>query len=147
MYIYVCICLHKYINICMYICMCAKLLQPCLTLHNVTDCSLPRSSVHGVSQARILEWVAIVYSRDICICACIYIYLNLMMKRHPLNPAGNHFRQCSDSNIRQKSIVKFNLLVSLGSPKRNQIHIVTEAFVFWCTHTHRILWKRRGRRE
>ena len=58
-----------------------------------------------------------------------------MMKRHPLNPAGNHFRQCSDSNIRQKSIVKFNLLVSPDSPKRNQIHIVTEAFVFWCTHT------------
>ena len=27
------------------------------------DCSLPGSSVHGISQARILEWVAIPYSR------------------------------------------------------------------------------------
>ena len=27
------------------------------------DCSLPGSSVHGVFQARILEWVAISYSR------------------------------------------------------------------------------------
>ena len=34
------------------------LLQLCPTLCNITDCSLPGSSVHGVSQARILEWVA-----------------------------------------------------------------------------------------
>ena len=29
------------------------------------DCSLPGSSVHGISQARIPEWVAISFSRDI----------------------------------------------------------------------------------
>ena len=29
------------------------------------DCSLPGSSVHGISQARILEWVAILFSRDL----------------------------------------------------------------------------------
>ena len=27
------------------------------------DCSLPGSSIHGISQARILEWVAIFFSR------------------------------------------------------------------------------------
>ena len=27
------------------------------------DCNLPGSSVHGISQARILEWVAIPFSR------------------------------------------------------------------------------------
>ena len=32
---------------------------------NPRDCSLPGSSVHGVSQARILEWVAISFSRDL----------------------------------------------------------------------------------
>jgi len=31
--------------------------QSCLTLFNPMDCSLPGSSVHGISQARILEWV------------------------------------------------------------------------------------------
>ena len=36
--------------------------QSCLTLCNPTDCSLP-SSVHGISQASILEWVAISYFR------------------------------------------------------------------------------------
>ena len=34
-----------------------------LTLCNPVDCSLPGSSVHGISQARILEWVAITFSR------------------------------------------------------------------------------------
>ena len=29
------------------------------------DCSLPGSSVHGILQARILEWVAISFSRDL----------------------------------------------------------------------------------
>ena len=37
--------------------------QSCLTLCNPMDCSLPGSSVHGILQARILEWVAIPSSR------------------------------------------------------------------------------------
>ena len=31
--------------------------QSCLTLHDPMDCSLPGSSVHGIFQARVLEWV------------------------------------------------------------------------------------------
>ena len=38
--------------------MCAKLLQLCLTLCNPMDCSWQDSSVHGIGQARILEWGA-----------------------------------------------------------------------------------------
>ena len=37
--------------------------QLCLTLCHSTDYSPPDSSVHGIFQARILEWVAISYSR------------------------------------------------------------------------------------
>ena len=37
--------------------------QSCPTLGDPTDCSLPGSSDHGISQARILEWVAISSSR------------------------------------------------------------------------------------
>ena len=44
-------------------CVCAKLLQLCLTLCNPILCSFPGSSVHGILQARILEWVAIPFSR------------------------------------------------------------------------------------
>ena len=38
--------------------------QSCQTLCNPTDSSLPGSSVHAISQARILEWVAIPFSQD-----------------------------------------------------------------------------------
>ena len=41
----------------------AKLLQSCPTLSNAMDCSLPGSSVHGIFQARVLEWVAIAVSK------------------------------------------------------------------------------------
>ena len=46
-------------------CLRAKLLQSCLTLCNPMYCSPPSSSVHGILQARILEWVAIFSSRDL----------------------------------------------------------------------------------
>ena len=38
--------------------------QLCLSLCNPVDCSPLGSSVHGILQARILEWVAISYSRS-----------------------------------------------------------------------------------
>ena len=38
--------------------------QSFLTLCNLTNCSLPGSSVHGILQARILEWVVISFSRS-----------------------------------------------------------------------------------
>ena len=38
--------------------------QSCPTLFDPMDCSLPDSSVHGILQAIILEWVAIPFSRD-----------------------------------------------------------------------------------
>ena len=40
-----------------------KVTQSCLTLCDPMDCSLPSSSVHGILQARVLEWVAISFSR------------------------------------------------------------------------------------
>ena len=39
--------------------------QLCLTLCNPMDCSWPGSPVHGVLQARMLEWVAIPFSGDL----------------------------------------------------------------------------------
>ena len=43
----------------------AKSLQSCLTLCDPMDCSLPGTSVHGIFQARVLEWVAIAFSDKI----------------------------------------------------------------------------------
>ena len=44
-------------------CVCAQLLQSCLTRCDPVDCSPPGSLVHGILQARILEWVAMPSSR------------------------------------------------------------------------------------
>ena len=42
----------------------AKSLQSCPTLCDPMDCSPPGSSVHGIFQARVLEWGAIAFSGD-----------------------------------------------------------------------------------
>ena len=40
-----------------------SLTQSCLTLCDPMDCNLPDSSVYGILQARILEWITIPFSR------------------------------------------------------------------------------------
>ena len=46
-----------------YISCCCLVTKSCLTLCYPVDCSPPGSSVHGISQARVLEWVAIPFSK------------------------------------------------------------------------------------
>ena len=74
-------------------------------LHDPMECSPPGSSVHGILWARILEWVAISFSRGsslpsdlhcrqvlhhlshqgspyyvcVCVCVCVYIYIYIHM--------------------------------------------------------------------
>ena len=40
----------------------SEVAQSCQTFSDPMDCSLPGSSVHGIVQARVLEWVAIAFS-------------------------------------------------------------------------------------
>ena len=40
----------------------SEVTQSCPTLSDPVDCSLPGSSIHGISQARVLEWGAIAFS-------------------------------------------------------------------------------------
>ena len=51
--LYVCVCVC--VCVCVRVRVCAHL---CLTLCNFMDCSPSGSSVHGISQARVLEWAA-----------------------------------------------------------------------------------------
>ena len=51
-----------YSRVCVCVCVHAEWLQSCQTLYNPMDCSLPGSSVHGIFQARVLEWGAIAFS-------------------------------------------------------------------------------------
>ena len=61
----------------------SEVAQSCLTLSNPMDCSLPGSSIHGIFQARVLEWGAIAFS-DIAyyilaISKCLYFFINSVL--------------------------------------------------------------------
>ena len=55
--------------------------QSCSTPSHPMDCSLPGSSVHGILQARVLEWGAIAFSKKtVCVCVCVqFIHTHIYM--------------------------------------------------------------------
>ena len=61
--------------------------QSCPTLRDPMDCSPPGSSVHGIFQARVLEWVAIAFSKNKhyskgkgeCVCVCVCVCVSVCM--------------------------------------------------------------------
>ena len=57
-YIFMCV------FVCVCVCVCVQSLQSSQTLCDSMDCSLPGPSVHGILQARILEWVTMPSSRE-----------------------------------------------------------------------------------
>ena len=76
----------------MCVCMHAKSLQSCSALCDPMNCSLPGSSVHGILQARIVEWVAMPSFREssqgsnpslLCLLHCQVGSLSLMPLESP----------------------------------------------------------------
>ena len=53
-----CFCEEETVCVCVCVCVCVRVTQSCLTLCDSMDCILSGSSVHGILQARTLEWVA-----------------------------------------------------------------------------------------
>ena len=57
----------------------SKVIQSCLTLWDPMDCSLPRSFVYGIFQARVLEWIAIALETNwnyfVHVWHCIQVYI------------------------------------------------------------------------
>ena len=70
-----------------------KLLSPVLLFVSM-DCSLPGSSLHGILQARVLEWIAISFSRGSSIC---HFLLQGIFPTQGLNPGLPHSRQTLQS--------------------------------------------------
>jgi len=52
--------------VCVCVCVCVLVAQSCPTLCNPIDCSPPGPSIHGILQARTLEWVAMSFSKRNC---------------------------------------------------------------------------------
>ena len=57
----------------------SKVVRSCLTLHDPMDCSLTGSSIHGIFQARVLEWGAIAFSTTSA------------LQEYKWSPTGCHF--------------------------------------------------------
>ena len=67
---------------------CCLVTKSCPTLCDPMDCGPPGSSVHGILQARILEWVAISFSRDLPDPGFIPGSLALQVDSLPSEPPG-----------------------------------------------------------
>ena len=80
------------------LCVHAKLFQSCLTLCDPMDCSPPGSSVHGILQARILEWVATRFFRGSSLDLLLFLLhwqagsLLLLPPGKPLNTLYNFLK-------------------------------------------------------
>ena len=58
----------------------SEVVQSCPTLHSPMDCSPPGSSVHGIFQARVLEWVAIVLTRQTFVGKVMSLLFNMLSR-------------------------------------------------------------------
>ena len=76
--------------------------QSCPTLCDPMDCSLPGSSVHGISYARILEWVAaLAVAAQARLCWCpAYLY------RRPLPPSRGLAARGAPPRARRRETIR-----------------------------------------
>ena len=70
--------------------------QPCPTLSDTMDCSLPGSSVHGIFQARVLEWGAIAFSENNSYCISNIYFTREVVKYYVIFIEMLHKFLCTD---------------------------------------------------
>ena len=71
-----------------------KVTQSCPTPSNPMDCSLPGSSIHGIFQARVLEWGAIAFSDSVRQWDVKFLYRNHLWKYSHLEQGSPTSRIC-----------------------------------------------------
>ena len=64
--------------------------QSCLTLCDPMDCSLPGSSIHGIFQARVLEWAAIAFSA--CLLSRVQLFVTPWTVSYQAPPSVGFFQ-------------------------------------------------------
>ena len=98
----------------------SEVAQSCPTLSDPMDCSLPGSSVHGILQARVLEWGAIALS--------IYLLVitnSLSLSTYPDRYCANMHYLCNNF-VRQVSLSPFYKL----KLRLNEVYIPLESKAF-----------------
>ena len=83
----------------------SEVAQSCLTLHDPMDCSPPGSSVHGIFQARVLEWGAIAFSSK-----SQWSYLIFKFVNNLVIPLTYYFFPLSQSLFLMRRVLSAHLL-------------------------------------
>ena len=95
-----------FLSMCLLLLTCFSRVQLC----NLVDCSLPGSSVHGILQARILEWAAMSFSRGSFQprnrTQVSHVYLHWKQGSLPLAPTGKPLHMSVSSYCGEKSFRK-----------------------------------------
>ena len=90
------------------VCVCVLVAQPCPTLCDPINCSSPGSSVHGILQARILEWQPFPSSRDLLDQEIQPRSLALQADSLPPEPPKKPFIELDSSNSKRvQNLVKY----------------------------------------
>ena len=90
----------------------SEVAQSCPTLSKPMDCSLPGSSVHGIFQTRVLEWVVIAFSKIIsnyilsqyCYIQCVlpfFFTISIFLEFHTAA------KYCNTNSHKQKNTIYF----------------------------------------
>ena len=115
----------------------SEVAQSCLTLSDLMDCSLPGSSIHGIFQARVLEWGAIAFSNAIpthdLTRACCLLRVSLCV-------SPTHNLQGSYENIPSNSICTYIMFLKRSAEYNFLCLIICgilkffgDFFFFFCT--------------
>ena len=92
--------------------------QLCPTPSNPMDCSLPGSSIHGIFQARVLEWGAIAFS------ITIYIYIGSPLSMHTNICIHTHVKQTNKPKNESVSQFPLGYLPNPGTKPRSPALLV-----------------------
>ena len=129
---HVCVCVC--VCVCTHACMYVLVAQSCPTLCDPMNCSLPGSSVHGIFQARILEWAAIPSLQGI-------------FPTQGSNPGLPHGRQILYCLSHQRSPRIINMecsfISALGRTKTMHIFLCLYMTVVAAERTWNFLWNER----
>ena len=125
----------------------SEITQLCLTLRNPMDCSLPGSSIHGIFQARVLEWVAIAFSEYSGLISFRIGWLDLLAIQGTLKSLLQHYSSkasilwCSAFFIVQVSHPymttgkSVNVLVNLKKQQQQKKNSVNFTLPLWSLHS------------
>ena len=115
----------------------AKLLQSCPPLCDPIDSSLPDSSVPGILQARILEWVVISFSNACMHAKSLQLCLTLC---YPMDssPPGSSIHRILQARIRDWGVISFSqyAIKQLMNHRRNQEYIKKIPRDKWWKHNN-----------